>query len=73
MYKSDEYKNSEEEYKETLEYNNQLEQSISHFQRWIEIYENDEDEQNLEAKYQIVMPQVFRGFIIHLLNQNLEP
>jgi hypothetical protein len=55
------------------EYTRCLDQCVFHISKYVESYENDEDENNQDAKYQIVMPHIFRAFIILLLNQNLEP
>lgn len=32
----------------------------------------DEDDLSLESKYQIVIPQLIRGLLIHLMNDHLD-
>lgn len=46
-------------------------QSILHFKENIESYLSSEDE-DLSSKYEIIIPYVLRGLLIHLINPNLD-
>ena len=44
---------------------------MNYFKDYTEMYLG-EDLEELDARYQIVMPYVLRGFLIHLLNDSIE-